>query len=159
MLSSRQPPEIKRAVEADPRSNQEVIEDALRRHLGTDKTAILEMRLDHRQCEREMLARERDELNQRIQQLDEEIEYIERQISDLKSTQAKYDTEIDEILDSMADSGTSVFVGHGRIRRLAERKSLEQQTVIADLKERAEQRGLDIPEAQFEDGYNGGEPS
>lgn len=150
MLSGRVPPQLKRRVDTDPRANQDVIQAALRRYLGTDEASVLEMRLDHRRTEREMLERERRDLEERINRLDEEIEAMETQVEDVLEAEQEYADGLDEILDGMIETGMHVDPGHGSVDTLAETHNVPAVQVIDDLQERADERGLDLPTEQFE---------
>lgn len=150
MLGSRVPSQLKEAVDRENRPNQDIVEAALRRYLATDEAAMLEMRLDHRQKERSMLAEERDDLNRQIKQLDEEIAALESQIEDVRNAEATYEESLDALLDEMVETGMHVDSGHGRIDDIVEAHDLTNPEVHADLKERAEERGLNLPDKRFE---------
>jgi DNA repair exonuclease SbcCD ATPase subunit len=75
MLSARVPAKLKAFVDADDRSNQEVIEVALLREFGGEKNARIDQRLE--EIDRRM-ANIRSERNERERQLDELREDKER---------------------------------------------------------------------------------
>ena len=149
MLSGRVPSELKRLVDADPRNNQDVLRTALKREFGSDETSRLEMRLEHRREQRRMLERERKEIEGDIASLDEEIAALEEQLDALEAETSRYESALDDILDMMTESEMHVDPGHGKVTTLATESGNTAEAVIEDLKDRADERGLNLSEDRF----------
>lgn len=156
MLSGRVPPDLKLLVQKDPRNNQRVLRDALRREFGSDERARLEMRLEHRRDQRDMLECERKQLVDQIQSLDEEIATLKSQIDHVEANAEDYTDDLDELLDEMIDSGMSVWPGHGKAKDIATDHDQDAATVVDDLQNRAEERDLGLPDHRFEKGSGRG---
>ena len=145
------PESLARQLDLDDRTKKDAVIAALRREYGTTDEARLEMRLDHRRERRRMLVEERDDIQREINQLDEEIEALEGQLEDVHAAEENYEDELDGLLDEMVESNGHIFPGHGSVDSLAATHDLHPQTVIEDVKQRAEERDLGLADRRFEE--------
>jgi len=74
------PPELKELVDADRRTNKEVVEAALWREFGGERVGALERRIDEKERRISMLESERNERDREIEQEREELEALENKI-------------------------------------------------------------------------------
>lgn len=151
MLGARIPSQLKDEVDREDRPNQDVVEAALRRYLGTDDRGRLEMRLEHAREKRRIQVEKRDYHQQKIDELDEEIAAVESRLADLESDARTYTEELDAILDEMVETGMHVDHGHGAITDLVDEPKRSADEVHADLKERAQERDLELHDRRFEE--------
>jgi len=75
-LVAELPPELKRLVDADSRTNKEVVEAALWREFGGERLGSLERRIEEKQDRINMIQREKNERERELEQEQEELEAL-----------------------------------------------------------------------------------
>lgn len=150
MLGVRLPSQLKDEVDLEGRPNQEVVEAALRQYLGVGDRSRLEMRLEHARKMREMEVEKRDAHEAEVDRLDEEIGALTSRLDELEAAAKSYAERIDEILDEMVETGMHVDPGHGAVEDLVEEPHRPADQVLDDLRDRAEELHLGLPDRQFE---------
>jgi len=103
MLGARIDETLKRLVDADPRSNQDVVARALWNEFGGERKSAIETRIEHK--------------NHRINQIQSEIEDLEGELEEIKSEKAALEDQLEGIgdrkqayrdaLDSILDAAES----------------------------------------------------
>jgi len=73
MLSGRIPSELKRLVDADSRTNQEIIEAALWREFGGERIGAVERRIEEKERRLSMVKTERKERSREEEQIKQEL--------------------------------------------------------------------------------------
>ena len=149
-LIAEVPSNLKQLVDADQRTNRDVVISALKRELGSDETSRLEMQLEHRREQRQMFKKEIQGTQSKVASLNDEISALEDQLETIEDESDSYENALDDVLDEMVDEGTHVFDGHGSIRDIATDHNTDQPVVIDDLKDRADERNLDLSDFRFE---------
>lgn len=84
MLGARVPSELKQLVDADPRTNQEIVEAALWREFGGKRKGAIERRIDELRERKSVI---QSEVDARQEELDELGELIESLRQDLESAE------------------------------------------------------------------------
>ena len=95
MLGVRVPPELKRLVDADQRTNQEVVQAALWREFGGERKGALEWRAEEKKQRMEMV---QEEIDRRF----DELEEIREEYEKLTEAAEEKAEEEQERLDEMA---------------------------------------------------------
>ena len=76
MLSARVPAELKRLVDADERTNQQVVEAALWREFGGERKASIERRIEEKENRINMIEREKNERERELERETTELEAL-----------------------------------------------------------------------------------
>jgi len=76
MLSARVPEELKRLVDADERTNQEVVRAALWREFGGERKASIDRRIEEKENRINMIEREKNERERELEQEQTELEAL-----------------------------------------------------------------------------------
>lgn len=91
---------------------------------------------------------QRNQLDSDIEDLDVKIERAEDRLNELEDKVGEYEGALRMIEQSMREEEQRVFVGHGKIKRVAELGNCSQEDVISDLRE----RNPELPNYMFEEG-------
>ncbi len=94
MLSARIPSELKRLVDADTRTNQQVVEAALWREFGGERKASIDRRIEEKKNRMSVIEREKNERERELEQEKEELKA-------LKAKRSKIEEQTDEELQSV----------------------------------------------------------
>lgn len=76
MLSARIPSELKRLVDVDGRTNQQVVEAALWREFGGERKAAIERRIEEKENRINIIEREKNERKRELEQENAELEAL-----------------------------------------------------------------------------------
>lgn len=140
------------AIEADPRSNTEIIRTALWNEFGGEKQSALEAQRTQKQATRDKLRNEIAELNSRIEEYDREIATLDEKIGtlDTDGLPDSADTDLDAVLTDMVEHDTKHYpASHGRLQQIAAEFSSEAAVVRDELQRRAVIQDRPIPAEQF----------
>lgn len=85
MLSARVPSELKRLVDADKRTNQEVVQAALWREFGGERKASIDRRIEEKENRISMIERERNEREREIEDERKELEALKTKREKIES--------------------------------------------------------------------------
>ena len=149
-IGPRIPVRLKALIDADERTQSEIVASGLWREFGGAPKPALERR--------------KAEIDNRIAELEEQIQRRKEEIEDLRTERAAVEQRLEEEdtvndeyqqlleeLDDLLEQGSRVFVGHAKVERAAQLADTSQEAVLDELRD----RNPDIPEEQFEPA-NGG---
>lgn len=107
--------------------------------------------------ERRNAVERKQEAEKEIQRQDQRIETLQEHLETLRDEEGTTEEALDDVLDDMVELDVRVWPDHGKVNRLA-REHFDGATgheVIEELKARAEERDLGLPDDQFEEPYGG----
>lgn len=142
------PDELKALLDADKRSNSEVVEAALWREFGGERKGALQRRVEEKQRRISILESERNERDREIEDARGELEALRRKLEAVEQEADRYERHLEEIENMMHDDGMSVFPEHGSVQDAADTGDVDAEQVIADLRE----RNPDLSDQRFERG-------
>ena len=93
MLSARVPSELKRLVDADQRSNQEVMEAALWREFGGQRKGAVERRIEEKERRLSMVTSERKERKREEEKIKEKIAALKEKKRAIEENNAEHREE------------------------------------------------------------------
>jgi chromosome segregation ATPase len=83
------PPELKTLVDADQRTNKEVVEAALWREFGGERLGSLERRIEEKKDRVNMIEREKNERKRELKQEQEELEALQAKREAVKEAETE----------------------------------------------------------------------
>lgn len=130
MLSSRVPQELKDLVDADSRSNQEVVRAALWREFGGQRAGELKVRIEEKEKRIDQVEEERS-------QRTSELEELRKELSALRSKYDEKKEEEQETLQEAKDALTDVprDPDNPAIENWADKIGIEPSELIAELED------------------------
>lgn len=164
-LSTNVPPEVKEIVEEQDDYQWKVITDAIMQTYGGERLNSIPALEREREQHSRQIRNFKEEISDREEEIDRRkrrIGEIDGRIEQMEEERSTYADEIEALLNKMAESSMHVYIGHSRIQRLARheyggKKDEKQKQVIADLKDRADERDLGLSASRFEEySTNGG---
>lgn len=147
-LVAELPPELKRMVDADGRTNKEVVEAALWKEFGGKRKGLVDIQIEHKQDQLKSVTDERDELDGEAKRLRQEIEALQATREEIESG-ATYREELLALLHELEDSGGHIWPDHNEIADLAKQEDKEATDVIDDARELAADEELSLLTTQF----------
>ncbi len=135
-----------------------VVDQALRMYLGLDEgstESALERQLEDARTELEQQRKQREQLEQQEDQLEDRVEMLAEQLEDIREQKQSYKEQLDSILENLRENpGQTAMAYMSEIRDAATDEygrdtKANIDRVIADLQERRDKHGLDIPDTQF----------
>lgn len=146
------PEELHNLLNADSRSNSEAVEAALWAEYGGQKKAAIEVRLDNKRTELEAAKGTLEDEQKNVAELRQEVAKLEQMVDTVEDQEAQRIEDIDELLDEMRETGRHVWEDSGPVQRIAtDHYQGDTSDTFEAIKERCEERGLEIPEQQFEE--------
>lgn len=85
MMSARVPENLKRLVDMDERTNQEVLQDALWREIGSEERGRIKRRIEEKENRVEQAKKEKNERERELQREREELEAWRDKLENVKS--------------------------------------------------------------------------
>jgi len=107
--------------------------------------------------ERRNAIERKQEAEKEVQRQNQRIESLQERLEELRDEEGTVEEALDEVLDDMSELDLRVWPDHGKVNRLA-REHFNGATgheVIEALKERADERDLELSDDQFEEPYGG----
>ncbi len=124
------PAELKRRVDADPRTNKEVVEAALKTEFATEEEAAVQRRIDEKERRLSNLKSERNERDREMNEVREELETLKNRLKSVdEMKQAKQD-DIDMRLEELETVRMEIDESHPSVEGLA-RKHYDGDTTAA----------------------------
>jgi chromosome segregation ATPase len=108
------------------------------------KHTQLQERLRTLREKKDDLRAQRRELDAQLETVEQDIARIEEQLSELDKREDRYEAALEMLEETLAEGGR-VFPDHGQVVRAARLGDVDEQQVIADLKE----RNPSVPEHAF----------
>jgi len=96
MLSARIPAELKRLVDVDERTNQDVVQAALWREFGGERKAAIDRRIEEKESRINIIERERQE---RVREIEEERKELDALKAKKDKVQTKAEDEHSRVLE------------------------------------------------------------
>ena len=137
------PAELKQRVDADPRTNKEVVEAALKTEFATEEEAAVQRRVDEKERRLSNLKSERNERDREINEVREELETLKNRLKSVdEMKQAKQD-DIDMRLEELETVRMEIDESHPSVEGLA-RKHYHGDTTAALEAMQERNEGLEI---------------
>ena len=137
------PAELKQRVDADPRTNKEVVEAALKTEFATEEEAAVQRRVDEKERRLSNLKSERNERDREINEVREELETLKNRLKSVdEMKQAKQD-DIDMRLEELETVRMEIDESHPSVEGLA-RKHYDGDTTAALEAMQERNEGLEI---------------
>ena len=147
-LVAELPPELKRMVDADSRTNKEVVEAALWKEFGGKRKGLVDIQIDRKRDQLEAVTSERDELSSEADRLRGEIEALQATRDEIESG-ATYREELLSLLTDLENSGGHIWPEHNDIEDLAKQEDKPATGVVDDARELAATEDLSLLTTQF----------
>ena len=146
------PSDLKRLVDADKRTNKEVVEAALWNEFGGRKKSALEAKKEHKKDQLKAIEAAIESEKEDYERVKSEIEAINAQIESLKSEDEKYEDDLNALLSELEDGEHDRLIpSMVPVRDIADEHGEDAETVHADLKELAAEQDRRIFNTQFMD--------
>jgi len=142
------PPELKRMVDADRRTNREVVEAALWREFGGKKKGLIETQIDRKAEQLESITSERDELDSEASRLRSELEALRQRLDEAEASDS-YEDSLRSLLEKIESDGSHIWPDHNEVGELANMSGQPPADVIADARRIAAHAEMDIYTTQF----------
>jgi chromosome segregation ATPase len=98
------PGELKNLVDADGRTNREVVEAALWREFGGHRKAALERRIEEKQRRVEMIQSEKEQREQELESERTELEALRAKMESVEERADKQQAEIQRVVEKLSDA-------------------------------------------------------
>jgi chromosome segregation ATPase len=128
MLSARVPEELKRLVDADERTNQEIVESALWRDFGGERKAALDRRVEEIENRLGMVKRERNERDRELEELRDELEAIKAKRENAEQVK---ELQLQEAREALAR--TPKDVENQAVQNWAEKLEMSPEKLLEEL--------------------------
>jgi len=156
LLGARIPPELKKLVDADPRSNQDIVEAALWAEFGGRKKSALEAKKDHKLDQLEAIDASIESEKKERRRVQEQVDAIDAQIERIEEEGPVYEDDLVELLDDFANS-RAVFPRYkSEVTDISETHAKSLKQVISDIKDYAETHDYDIDDDRWTDDFGDG---
>lgn len=140
--------ELKRLVDADSRTNKEVVNAELWRAFGGQKQGALEKRIALKDQKLEVLEREKRQILNEIQEVKQEKQALQEQVEELEEESADYDEFVDELLNWI-NEGKRCTPSYVESRDEFAGFDKTADEIVDDCKKRAVEQGLRIFNTDF----------
>lgn len=116
----RLPEDTKHRLDADPRSNKEIIKKALQNELGAETKNDLRRRIKHKKDRLNKIEDERREVEQVEEELTRELERLENRLESTVSQEEKFHEDISDLLNQVENGEINHLVAdHEKVKRVA----------------------------------------
>jgi predicted nuclease with TOPRIM domain len=154
MLGARIPEELKQLVDADSRTNQEIVVAALWREFGGKRKSVVEAQLEQKESRLKSLHEEQDELAAEADRLEAEVTALRERVDTLDGGDDAIEAALDDLLDDLEAKGTHIWADAEPIQALAREHGLQADDVFSRLKHRAAIQDRDMEKRQFFKKFN-----
>jgi len=160
-LATNIPPETKEILEEQDGYLWEAVTEAVHNTYGGERLETPEAvrrEIEIQERNRRDKIERKNELETEIERHEQRVDSLKEKLAEMQDTDDERVDELDEILDLMLNEGARFWDDHPKVVDLARRYyggKYDADMVISDLRERAEERDLEIPEDQFEPKYGG----
>jgi septal ring factor EnvC (AmiA/AmiB activator) len=121
------PEDLKRLVDADRRSNKEVVEAALWREFGGQRKAALDRRIEEKERRRSMVESERNERNRELETIDQELEALRAKRDNIDKQEANTRNAKLQKLKQVPDDPS-----HPLVEQVADELDMEPEQAIQE---------------------------
>lgn len=104
LLGARIPLELKQLVDADSRTNQDIVEAALWDEYGGHRQSALEKRVEHKDRRITQVKKEIEDLQEELATLETEKESLQHQLKEMETATKSYESTLDQLLTA-AETG------------------------------------------------------
>lgn len=132
-------------AETTGRSQSEIAEEALRRHLGGGDKSELERELKEVQARKEQFRTELERREDKLADLERKTERIKRQMEQIEDGDVFDESDVEEAREIL-ENGHRLFPNHDFVERMAEKHGLNAAKAHESLKTRLQG---DFPERAF----------
>jgi len=135
MLSARVPEDLKRLVDADERSNQEIVRAALWREFGGERKASVERRIEEKENRINMIRREKNEREREIEEEEQELEALKAKVENIEEKKDEYQEQLEEVAE-LLPAPRNRDADHPAVKAQSKKLGVEPEELINDLAER-----------------------
>lgn len=146
---ARIPRNLKQLVDGDERTNKEVAKTALWREFGGERQELIDMRINQKREEEEMILQHINELEDDLEDVREEKQALLSKKAEMEEEQDAYEEHLED-LEKFLLQGRHLDPSHPRVKNAANIGDVEPTEVIEDLKE----RNPEVPDYAFIDGLH-----
>lgn len=154
-LLVRIPASLKDLVDADSRTNKEIVKTALWREFGGERKSFLETKKEHKLTQAAQLESEGEDILDEAEQLREEAERLEAKIEDLEED-TSYEDDLGDLLAEFANSRAVLPRFRSDAKEIAEEHGKPLSQIEEDLRDLAAEQDLDIAAERWTDDYGEG---
>jgi len=142
--------DLKRLVDADPRTNKEVTHAALWREFGGERKAAIDMRIEHMERREKMVQSEMEDLQEELAQIQSEKEALLNKREEMMTKDEAYEQDLVELLTQLEEGEIERLTPELKdVRDVADGTEHTPEGVWADAKELAAQQDRRIQNTQF----------
>lgn len=98
------PENLKRLVDADERTNKDVVEAALWREFGGERLAPLDRRIEEKKRRLSMLESERNERERELDEEEDELQALKRKRERLEEQKVQESDQLEEAIERLSDA-------------------------------------------------------
>jgi len=111
--------ELKRRVDADPRTNSEVVSDSLKTEFATEEEAALQRRIEEKEGRLATLKGERNERQREIKQNQEKLENLRMRLKSIGAKEDDIQDSIDNRLEELETVSIEITEDHPSVQGLS----------------------------------------
>jgi predicted nuclease with TOPRIM domain len=137
LLGARIDDTLKRLVDADSRTNQEVVARALWNEYGGERKGAIETRIEHKENRIKQVKSEIHDLQDELEEIQSEKAALEDQLEDIGDRKEAYKDALDEVLDSAESGERSARIVPATLNDIAKEHAKDPDDVHSDIKQRA----------------------
>jgi chromosome segregation ATPase len=135
------PEQVKDRLDADTRSNTEVVETALAEHFDRRDSTAAEVRLEHKKDELEAAEETLESEREHVETLREEIKQLQQRRREAEERRDPATRELDDLIDDMLEYDTKIDADTNRVKRIArEHFAGDAAACLAAIEDRAASR-------------------
>lgn len=149
LLGARIPPELKQLVDADSRTNQDVVEAALWDEFGGHRQSALEKRIEHKDRRISQVKREIEDLQEELATLETEKESLQHQLEEMESASEAYESTLDQLLTEAETGNRDARIIPSTLGDIADKHGKPADEIHEELKERAIDQERDLQTTMF----------
>jgi septal ring factor EnvC (AmiA/AmiB activator) len=137
LLGVRVPGELKQLLDADDRTNKEIVQAALWREFGNTEKTTLERKIDELESRIRITENERNERDRELDTLREKREAMQQRLESLESQQQTQNQIREQWFDKLR--GIPADEDMAMVHRVADELDMTRQEVVAEMEERFDQ--------------------
>ncbi|MDS0284766.1 hypothetical protein [Haloarcula onubensis] len=149
MLGARIDATLKRLVDADQRSNQDVVARALWNEFGGERKSAIETRIEHKNHRISQIRDEIEDLQEELEEVKDEKAALQDQLEGIGDRKEAYRDALDSILDAAESGEREKRITPETLNDLAKEHAKDPEDIHEDIKQRAIDQSRKIATTAF----------
>lgn len=150
LLGARVEQSLKNLVDADGRTNQEVVNSALWKEFGGQRQSSLETRIEHKNRQIDAIQAEIDALKEERDKKVQERSALEDKLDRMDTAESSYYGDLDDILDAKESGEREAAIIPETLEKVAKKYGKNPDDVHEDIIQRAVEQRRELTTSMFE---------